>query len=539
MATDGVNFDAKFAAYERYLKLDAENLGLRGKKLGEQLGRYAVGLQYDAEKAAKKTFGKSYGKELAVEKQTKRNEYIEFWKKALAEKDVQDAKKAEVRKRILKNKGAKSGVVKADEIAAEKIKAYRNEAKLADLEKKLAYEQLKLQRFKNLAAHKGEISGVVKADEIAAVKIAENAKKSGKLGNMFKGVKGKYAIAGAAAALLIGGGIALFGGKNDKKSEIADASVDSIDEKLNDVKDNVPVIPVQEKDEAEHKEAAQETTSGSVTTVVPAPVVVPGEKDEGTVEEDVDATPSKEEVQETVVTPSEDETSNVKPEEKQEEVVAEEPVPAKPQEQIEPDDTVSSLQAKIRQNKAENRIYRAQIKNIRAEDRAVARQKRLEEFQAEQEASKVEWAEQKAIKDAERAERKAERKAARQKRLEEFQAEQEASKAEWAEQKAIKDAERAERKAERKVARQKRLEEFQAEQEASKAEWAEQKAIKDAKRAEQKAINAEIRAQRQEYRQNIKAIRQQTKEAIRDIRLQTKKDIMEYKLSQSKLELTA
>lgn len=138
MATDGVNFDAKFAAYERYLKPNAERLGLKGEKLGEQLGRYSVGLQYDAEKAAKKAFGKSYGRELAAERQAKRNEYVQFWEKALAERDVQDAEKAEIRKRILQNKGAKSGVVKADEIAAEKIKAYQNEAKLADLEKKLA-----------------------------------------------------------------------------------------------------------------------------------------------------------------------------------------------------------------------------------------------------------------------------------------------------------------------------------------------------------------------------------------------------------------
>ena len=78
MGIDGINFDAKFAAYEKYLKANADKLGLKGDKLAEQFGRYSVGLQYDQIKADKKAFGKQYGKELALERQAKRNEYVKF-----------------------------------------------------------------------------------------------------------------------------------------------------------------------------------------------------------------------------------------------------------------------------------------------------------------------------------------------------------------------------------------------------------------------------------------------------------------------------
>lgn len=44
MGTDGISFDAKFAVYEKYLKANASRLGLNGEKLGEQFGRYSVGL---------------------------------------------------------------------------------------------------------------------------------------------------------------------------------------------------------------------------------------------------------------------------------------------------------------------------------------------------------------------------------------------------------------------------------------------------------------------------------------------------------------
>ncbi len=211
MGINGTSFDAKFAAYEKYLKSDAKNLGLSGEKLGEQLGRYTVGLQYDETKAANKAFGKQYGKELAIEKQAKRNEYVKFWEDALARKDDIDAKKAAIKER-LKYKGQKSGVVIADEIAQAKIDASANKSKVAELEKQLKYERGKLERFKKLAQNKGEVSGVVKADKIAE---AKRLAKGGKLSKFFKGKKGKAGLI-SAAVLAVGAGLyGLF--KSDKK----------------------------------------------------------------------------------------------------------------------------------------------------------------------------------------------------------------------------------------------------------------------------------------------------------------------------------
>lgn len=213
MGINGTSFDAKFSAYEKYLKSDAKNLGLSGEKLGEQFGRYSVGLQYDEQKAANKALGKAYAKELAIERQpikAKRNEYIKFWKDALAHKDELDAKKTAIKER-LKYKGQKSGVVIADEIAQAKIDAAANKSKVTELEKQLKYERGKLERFKKLAQNKGEVSGVVKADKIAE---AKRLAQGGKLSKFFKGKKGKAGL--ISAAVLIGAGLyGLF--KSDKK----------------------------------------------------------------------------------------------------------------------------------------------------------------------------------------------------------------------------------------------------------------------------------------------------------------------------------
>ncbi len=325
MGIDGVNFDAKFAAYEKYLKANADKLGLKGDKLAEQFGRYSVGLQYDQIKADKKAFGKQYGKELALERQAKRNEYVKFWENALDEKDKMDAKKARIRKEIAEIKGRKSGVVLADEIAEAKISANTNNAKVAELEKQLKYErgklerfkklaqdkgqisgvvkadeiaeakirgtaepanskvaelekQLKyergkLERFKKLAQNKGQVSGVVKADEIAAAKILENQKGGSKITKLLKGKKGKAGLI-AAAVLAVGAGITALV-KSGKKDDTA-----PVNENLELVTDPENIIgPVLPEEEAADTTGTTDTTdttvvippAGSDTTEVTSP----------------------------------------------------------------------------------------------------------------------------------------------------------------------------------------------------------------------------------------------------------------------------
>ena len=283
MGIDGVNFDAKFAAYEKYLKANADKLGLKGDKLAEQFGRYSVGLQYDQIKADKKAFGKQYGKELALERQAKRNEYVKFWENALDEKDKMDAKKARIRKEIAEIKGRKSGVVLADEIAEAKISANTNEAKVAELEKQLKYERGKLERFKKLAQtleqdkklakNKGQVSGVVKADEIAAKKILENQKGSSKITKFLKGKKGKAGLI-AAAVLAVGAGVTALV-KSGKKDDTA-----PVNENLELVTDPENIIgPVLPEEEAADTTGTTDTTdttvvippAGSDTTEVTSP----------------------------------------------------------------------------------------------------------------------------------------------------------------------------------------------------------------------------------------------------------------------------
>lgn len=283
MGIDGVNFDAKFAAYEKYLKANADKLGLKGDKLAEQFGRYSVGLQYDQIKADKKAFGKQYGKELALERQAKRNEYVKFWENALDEKDKMDAKKARIRKEIAEIKGRKSGVVLADEIAEAKISANTNEAKVAELEKQLKYERGKLERFKKLAQtleqdkklaqNKGQVSGVVKADEIAAAKILENQKGGSKITKLLKGKKGKAGLI-AAAVLAVGAGITALV-KSGKKDDTA-----PVNENLELVTDpeNIigPVLPEEEAADTTGTTGTTDTTvvippAGSDTTEVTSP----------------------------------------------------------------------------------------------------------------------------------------------------------------------------------------------------------------------------------------------------------------------------
>lgn len=283
MGIDGVNFDAKFAAYEKYLKANADKLGLKGDKLAEQFGRYSVGLQYDQIKADKKAFGKQYGKELALERQAKRNEYVKFWENALDEKDKMDAKKARIRKEIAEIKGRKSGVVLADEIAEAKISANTNNAKVAELEKQLKYERGKLERFKKLAQtleqdkklakNKGQVSGVVKADEIAAKKILENQKGSSKITKLLKGKKGKAGLI-AAAVLAVGAGITALV-KSGKKDGTA-----PVNENLELVTDPENIIgPVLPEEEAADTTGTTDTTdttvvippAGSDTTEVTSP----------------------------------------------------------------------------------------------------------------------------------------------------------------------------------------------------------------------------------------------------------------------------
>lgn len=283
MGIDGVNFDAKFAAYEKYLKANADKLGLKGDKLAEQFGRYSVGLQYDQIKADKKAFGKQYGKELALERQAKRNEYVKFWENALDEKDKMDAKKARIRKEIAEIKGRKSGVVLADEIAEAKISANTNEAKVAELEKQLKYERGKLERFKKLAQtleqdkklakNKGQVSGVVKADEIAAKKILENQKGSSKITKFLKGKKGKAGLI-AAAVLAVGAGVTALV-KSGKKDDTA-----PVNENLELVTDpeNIigPVLPEKEAADTTGTTDTTDTTvvippAGSDTTEVTSP----------------------------------------------------------------------------------------------------------------------------------------------------------------------------------------------------------------------------------------------------------------------------
>lgn len=280
MGIDGVNFDAKFAAYEKYLKANADKLGLKGDKLAEQFGRYSVGLQYDQIKADKKAFGKQYGKELALERQAKRNEYVKFWENALDEKDKMDAKKARIRKEIAEIKGRKSGVVLADEIAEAKISANTNNAKVAELEKQLKYERGKLERFKKLAQtleqdkklakNKGQVSGVVKADEIAAAKILENQKGSSKITKFLKGKKGKAGLI-AAAVLAVGAGVTALV-KSGKKDDTA-----PVNENLELVTDPENIIgPVLPEEEAADTTGTTDTTvvippAGSDTTEVTSP----------------------------------------------------------------------------------------------------------------------------------------------------------------------------------------------------------------------------------------------------------------------------
>lgn len=283
MGIDGVNFDAKFAAYEKYLKANADKLGLKGDKLAEQFGRYSVGLQYDQIKSDKKAFGKQYGKELALERQAKRNEYVKFWENALDEKDKMDAKKARIRKEIAEIKGRKSGVVLADEIAEAKISANTNNAKVAELEKQLKYERGKLERFKKLAQtleqdkklakNKGQVSGVVKADEIAAKKILENQKGSSKITKLLKGKKGKAGLI-AAAVLAVGAGVTALV-KSGKKDDTA-----PVNENLELVTDPENIIgPVLPEEEAADTTGTTDTTdttvvippAGSDTTEVTSP----------------------------------------------------------------------------------------------------------------------------------------------------------------------------------------------------------------------------------------------------------------------------
>ena len=61
------NYDVKFAAYEKCMQAH-NDFGLTGQAVGDQLGRYCEGLQYDQNKAANKKFGKEFGRALAEER---------------------------------------------------------------------------------------------------------------------------------------------------------------------------------------------------------------------------------------------------------------------------------------------------------------------------------------------------------------------------------------------------------------------------------------------------------------------------------------
>ena len=61
------DFDVKFKAYEKAMHAN-NNFGLKGKALGEQYGRYALGLQYDEQKATNKAKGKAQAQWFATEK---------------------------------------------------------------------------------------------------------------------------------------------------------------------------------------------------------------------------------------------------------------------------------------------------------------------------------------------------------------------------------------------------------------------------------------------------------------------------------------
>lgn len=60
-------FDLKFAAYERSMQQN-DYFGLKGKAIGEQLGRYAEALQYEETKAANKAAGREFGRQMAEER---------------------------------------------------------------------------------------------------------------------------------------------------------------------------------------------------------------------------------------------------------------------------------------------------------------------------------------------------------------------------------------------------------------------------------------------------------------------------------------
>ena len=64
-------YDVKFHAYEQAIKKDPAWAKMTKKQRSEQLGRYSLGLQFDADKAAKKAEGKAFAKELAMERKDK------------------------------------------------------------------------------------------------------------------------------------------------------------------------------------------------------------------------------------------------------------------------------------------------------------------------------------------------------------------------------------------------------------------------------------------------------------------------------------
>lgn len=80
-------FDVKFRAYENAMHAN-NNFGLSGDALAQQYGRYTTGLQYDAEKAANKAFGREYGRALAQERAAARADYINFWQRELPKYDA-------------------------------------------------------------------------------------------------------------------------------------------------------------------------------------------------------------------------------------------------------------------------------------------------------------------------------------------------------------------------------------------------------------------------------------------------------------------
>lgn len=378
MGINGVTFDTKFAAYEQYVKTNAGRLGLSGQEIGEQLGRYSVGLQYDQIKAENKRVGRELAREIP-----KKNKSVHV-------------------------KGNKSPAGLNVQLINEKLgidaKPAGNASVYSLVKNEPAGPILHGNAVPKRLAGSSLISAADKVELVSWEPVKTASKKGffSKIGKFFKGKTGKAAIFTG----IIAAGVGLYGLlKSDKKEQ----------KPLVDKLDDLKTVDTPENNEA----------------IIANPDTKPEEKSEGKI--DAKETPEAEKVPVTEATPDNAETdeaqivektqepdkpaaSIVVPQAEIDEKLVEETKETKPSESKPVADTpkdnkavedndksiADNLKDQVKENNAQNKELRREIKSIRRHERLERRLENLQkrkEFKIEQQ---IKFEEQQALRQAKR-----------------------------------------------------------------------------------------------------------------------------------------